>query len=366
MGLGGGSFTSTDKILPGSYINFISSVGADEVFANRGVVAMPLVLDWGIDGQVIEVSANTFQSQAKGIFGYSYLDDKLKGIADLFKNASKAYFYRLVKSGVKATNTFGSATCFGLRGNDITIIISINVEDAGKMDVSTLLDGENVDGQTVASASELVDNDFVVFDTGATLAQTAGLAMSGGSNGDTVTGAEYSAFLAMIEPYRFNVLGCLALDDTIKDLFVAFTKRMRDDNGIKFQTVVYKRESSDYEGIISIDNETLTSGALASSLVYWTAGVIAGVLINQSVTNKAYDGQFEVDINYTIDALEGAVAAGKFIFHRVGNEVRVLTDINTLLTFSAEKTKDFSKNQTIRCIDQVGNDIAYLTQSIWA
>ena len=38
--------------------------------------------------------------------------------------------------------------------------------------------------------------------------------------------------------------------------------------------------------------------------------------------------------------------------------MRVLEDINTLTTFTEEKSEDFKENQTIRVIDQIGNDIA--------
>lgn len=33
-------------------------------------------------------------------------------------------------------------------------------------------------------------------------------------------------------------------------------------------------------------------------------------------------------------------------------------DINTLVTFTEEKKEDFSNNQTVRVLDQIGNDIA--------
>ena len=38
--------------------------------------------------------------------------------------------------------------------------------------------------------------------------------------------------------------------------------------------------------------------------------------------------------------------------------MRVLTDINTFTGITDEKSADFSSNQTIRVLDQIGNDIA--------
>ena len=50
--------------------------------------------------------------------------------------------------------------------------------------------------------------------------------------------------------------------------------------------------------------------------------------------------------------LEQAIKAGKFMFHNVDDEVRVLTDINTFVSFKEDKNEDFQSNQTIRVLDQ--------------
>ncbi|EQK31235.1 phage tail sheath family protein, partial [Clostridioides difficile P73] len=194
----------------------------------------------------------------------------------------------------------------------------------------------------------------------ATLEASAGLVFTGGTNGEAVTGAEYQAFLNKIESYSFNALGCLATTAEIKSLFVEFTKRMRDKVGAKFQTVLYKKNDADYEGVVSVENKVKDTGLLESSLVYWTTGAIAGCDINKSNTNKKYDGEFDVDVNYTQIQLEEALKSGKFIFHKVGDEVHVLEDINTFVSFTDDKNDDFSSNQSIRVLDQIANDIATL------
>ncbi|HBF2991414.1 TPA: phage tail sheath subtilisin-like domain-containing protein, partial [Clostridioides difficile] len=177
---------------------------------------------------------------------------------------------------------------------------------------------------------------------------------------EAVTGAEYQAFLDKIESYSFNALGCLATTAEIKSLFVEFTKRMRDKVGAKFQTVLYKKNDADYEGIVSVENKIKDKDLAESSLIYWTTGAIAGCDINKSNTNKRYDGEFDVDVNYTQIQLEEALKTGKFIFHKVGDEVHVLEDINTFVSFTDEKNDDFSSNQSIRVLDQIANDIATL------
>ncbi|MFN1894310.1 phage tail sheath subtilisin-like domain-containing protein [Clostridioides difficile] len=53
--------------------------------------------------------------------------------------------------------------------------------------------------------------------------------------------------------------------------------------------------------------------------------------MNLILINK-YDGEFDVDVNYTQIQLEEALKSGKFIFHKVGDEVHVLEDINTFVS----------------------------------
>ncbi len=86
MALGGGVFLTQNKVLPGTYINFISASRASATLSDRGYVAMALELDWGIDDEVFTVTPEDLQKDSLMIFGYDYTSDKLKGLRDLFKN----------------------------------------------------------------------------------------------------------------------------------------------------------------------------------------------------------------------------------------------------------------------------------------
>ena len=48
------------------------------------------------------------------------------------------------------------------------------------------------------------------------------------------------------------------------------------------------------------------------------------------------------------------------MIHDVDGTARVLSDINTFVSVTDEKTADFSSNQTVRVLDQIANDIALL------
>ena len=359
MALGGGTFLTQNKVLPGAYINFISVATASANMSDRGYAAMGLELDWGQEGKIFEVTNGDFQKNSMKIFGHSYADDAMKGLRDLFKNVTTLFAYRLNGGGAKAANTFATALYSGTRGNDIKIAVQANVDDNSKFDVQTWLDGVLMDTQTVAKAAELVANDYVVFKTDASLTVTAATALTGGTNG-TSNAAAHQAFLDKVESYpAINAIGYVGTETAVKSLYAAFAKRMRDEVGVKFQSVIYQ-QAADYEGVINVKNKVLDEGADEASMVYWTLGVAAGTAVNASATNKIYDGEFTVDVDYTQAQLESAIKAGEFTFHQVGSDVRVLSDINSLVTTTANKGDIFKDNQTIRVCDQIATDIANL------
>lgn len=355
MALGGGTFFTQNKVLPGAYINFISASKASATLSDRGYAAMALELDWGVENTIFEVTNDDLQKNSMKLFGYDYTAPQLKGLRDLFLNLKTLYIYRLTSGGVKATNTYATAKYCGTRGNNLKVVISNNVEEEEKFDVSLYIDDTTLlDKQTVSQMSELVDNDYVTWKSGASLSETAGEPLSTGTNG-TVNGLAHQTFLDKAESYYFNILGCVSTEDEIKSLYVAYTKRLRDEVGAKFQLVVHNKEA-DYEGVINVINDVEESPV--SSLVYWVTGAEASCAVNASLLNKKYDGEFTVKADYTQSQLEGFINAGKFAFHKVDNDVRVLSDINTLLTTSDVKGDVFKENQTIRVCDQIANDIA--------
>lgn len=358
MALGGGTFVTQNKKLPGAYINFISAASASATLSDRGIATMPLELDWGVEGAVFEVTNGDFQKNSMEIFGYAYTDEKLKGLRDLFLNTKTLYAYRLNGGGTKAANDFAEALYSGVRGNDLKIVIQKNVDNEKKFDVKTVMGTTVVDEQTVEKAADLVNNAFVKWNTGATLAVTASTPLSGGTNG-TVDGAAHQAYLDKIEAYTYNAMGVVTTDETIKSLYVAFNKRLRDEMGVKFSLYVY-RKAADYYGVTNVKNKVTDDGWNEAAIIYWVTGASAGCEVNKSLQNKVYDGEFTVDTNYTQNELSAAIDAGEFVLHKVGSDVRVLEDINSMITTSDTQGDVFKDNQTVRVIDQIANDIAVL------
>ena len=377
MALGGGTFLTENKILPGYYMNVVSRSAASATLSDRGTATIPLELDWGVENAIYTVTNEDFEKNSLKIFGYPYDSDKMKGLRDLFKGAKTLHTFNLcsVNSGAaKADCIFATAKYKGVAGNHIKIKIAANADDDTKFDVSTLYahDGTNfneMDIQTVATATDLKNNDWVDFKSGATLAVTAGTALTGGANG-TVDGTAYQAYTDKITAYSFNVMGILSTTTAIKNLFISMVNRLRDQLGIKFQLVLHQAVDTcnpDYIGVISvendIDNVSVDTGYPVSAAVYWVTGKEAGANVNESIQNTVYNGEFKIQTDYSQSQLEAALTAGKFIFHNQNNDVCVLEDINTFVTVTDVMGEIFKDNQTIRVIDQIAIDDAKLFNS---
>lgn len=363
MALGGGNFLTQDKILPGTYINFVSASGASNALSERGIAAIAMEMDWGPENSVFEAEQGDFSRNSLTVFGYPYTDDKMKPIRELFLHAQKVLFFRLNpgETGNKAANTYATAQYTGTRGNALKVVVTTNensTEGQPLYDVCTYLDTVLVDRQNgVAGMADLKANRFVTWESGASLGLTAGMPLTGGSNG-AVTNAAHQNFLDQLESYSFNAVGCLSADETIKSLYAAYTARMRDELGRKFQCVVF-RKLADHEGVISLKNG-LRDNDITTDLIPWVTGVAAGTAVNKSASSLLYDGEYEPDTRYTQAQLEAGIREGSFMLHLVNGSVRVLTDINSFVSYSEEKGEDFSSNQTVRVLDQIANSEAAL------
>lgn len=363
MALGGGSWLTQNKVLPGSYINFTSLAKASTTLSDRGVAAAPFVLSWGPEGTVFEVTAQDFQKNSKKIFGYGNDAPEMLALREIFCNATKVCCYRLGTS-TKASNDYATAKYGGARGNNLTIKITSDVDNDGGFIVSTLLDNITVDEQRVKNATELVENDFVIFKDKTLTDSEAGVPLTNGADCEDITGKHYQEFLDAIESYSFNTLCCPVKPSeqtkTTVALFVNFTKRMREEVGAKFQLCAIQ-PTADTEGVIGVwNNATTASGTDTDALVYWVTGAQAAVAADKSLTNSEYNGRLTIATDYTQAALEAAIKSGKFMFHNVNGKVRVLEDINTLVTLTEEKGELFQRNQTVRVCDQIANDVAAL------
>ena len=87
MALGGGTFLVQNKVLPGAYINFISVAQASATLSDRGIVTIPLAMNWGPEGKIFTVEQADFIKNSQKIFGYAYTADSGSKDTDRRKRA---------------------------------------------------------------------------------------------------------------------------------------------------------------------------------------------------------------------------------------------------------------------------------------
>lgn len=360
--MAGGTWTTQNKVRPGVYTNTVSQSRPIGSIGERGIVAFPASLPWGPTG-IIKITSDEFQDKALSILGYRATDTRIRHIAAAMTHANTILLYGLGRQGaVKATATVGNLTATakygGLRGNDLKVVIQQSLDVSGSFDVYTLLENEELDRQTVAGIADLAANDYIDWSGTGTITATAGANLTGGAAG-TSTGNEYSDALTAFEAEDFNVLGIPSDEETIKQLAVAYTKRLRND-GKKFTTMVIGYPEANTEGVTSLKNGIVTDDGLnvpATSLIWEIAAMAAAARVNQSLTNTDIPNAIDAYPKYTNAEIIQALKDGELVISLNKGRVVVEQDINTLTTFTLEKRNEFRKNRVLRVLDGIDNDL---------
>lgn len=362
--MAGGTWISQNKVRPGVYINFKARPQPLGSVGDRGIAAFPVALPWGDPTNVITLDASEYSKKSLELIGFNATDARIRHITSAANHAKQVLLYRLGGSGAtKATATEGDLTATakwgGTRGNDLKIVVQANIDEPTLFDVVTLLDNDEVDRQTVPYIAGLAENSFIVWSGTGDLTATAGVSLTGGTDGST-TGADFSAALSAFEAYQFNVLGIPLDDSTSKQLAVAYVKRQREDEGKKIQAVLVNYSSADCEGIISLRNGIVTSDGLQigpTSLVWEIAAMQAAAAVNESLTYRAIPNAVDAYPRLTNSETITALKTGELVITALNGNAVIEQDINTLTSFTPDRSKAFSKNRVLRVLDTIGNDV---------
>ncbi|BBI32043.1 phage tail sheath family protein [Cohnella abietis] len=365
--MAGGTWVSQNKIRPGVYINFVGDGGPLGTLGERGIAAIALILPWGPSQSIMQIEAG---EDVFVLLGHDIAAKDLLLVKESLKQAKTLLLYRL-NIGTKATATSGTLTITakhgGIRGNDIKVVIQANLDDNAKFDVITKLDGVTKDKQVVANVAELVANDWVVFSGTATLTASAGIPLVGGANGAVVNG-DHTGFLMALELLDFQTVAYTGADSVLKGIYSAYVKRLRDDEGKKVQAVVANYPAADHEGVISVKNGVILSDGTkltAEQATAWVAAATAAASVASSLTFQGYDDAIDANPRYTNAQIEAALVAGEFLFTANRDRAIVEQDINTLTSFTPDKTRPFAKNRIIRVLDGIGNDFKRIYESFY-
>lgn len=365
--MAGGTWTSQNKVRPGVYIRFKTAKASGLNVGTRGVVAFAKAISWGPVGVVTEIEAG---QDVTPITGYDITSEKNRWLNEMFKGTNrtngpvKILFYRLSGAGAEqAAGAIGdlnfSAKYPGARGNDITVIVTEEVDNT--FTVSTAVDGEIVDTQIgITAISDLRENNWVTWSGTGDITANTGVTLTGGADG-TVSTAAYSTFLSAIEPYKFDVLAYDGSDATVLDAMSAFVKRIADESGAYTQLVASGFATGpDSRFIVDVESGvTLGDGTqlTASQTVWWAAGALAGATYNQSLTYATYPGAVAVSPVLTNSDTIDALNKGQFVLFAENGTVKVEQDINSLVTYTEDIGKVYRKNRVIRLCNTIANDL---------
>lgn len=356
--MAGGTFYSKNKVLSGFYYNVQSKKVVNISQATHGVVAYAIEQpNWYVEGMT-RITPDTNLLNTLGYAELDFISDMFKGSADASGASEILVYIPTQTGGVKASATVGTLTItakrVGTLGNDLTCKIDLD-SITNEYVVRAYLKGALVEKVKTATIDAY---NSIWFDLSGDLAEIVATALTGGTNG-TVSATAYNDFLEALETYRFNVLCYDGAGSTTKALISQFLEKYRDDLGRCCRAVV-NNYSADYERITSVNvtSITLSDGTIKTGqeVTWWVAGVEAGALGNQDLTNQAYPNAVSVSPRLTDDQQIEMIKNGQLSFIEEYGEVKILSDINTLVTFTTQKSKTWSYNELIRTIDEIGND----------
>ena len=379
---GGGTFVTQNKILPGAYINVVSAARATATLGKRGIAAIALPLTPYRIGEVIHITSMEFIQTPDDILGEGVPESSMRVLRELFQHATEAYIYNSYNGVVPATH---AVITISLNGVTPTTGVAITggtttITQLGALQVNSTAINTLFSVAINGEAKDWTDNGSEVVPAWATITLTAIATgkltpavltafnqMGGTYSYSAVDGAEQSSAEAPeigeiclgLEPYEFNALACYTGESDEIQTYISQIEAWRDQYGKKCIGVVYNTEA-DHEGIVNVTSTVSDSGIEPYALVAWVTGAQAGCEVNQSCTNMIYDGEYTVRTNLSQSGLEQAILNGHFVFHLAYGDVRVLDDINSLVTTTMDKGEDFKSNQTMRVVDQIANDIAKL------
>lgn len=363
----GGNWSAQNKVRPGVYINFSSQKEKGLTIGERGTVAICEPMSWGPVAKIIEVAAGEDTTPYCGYPIYSinarFLNEIFKG-SDRTAGPNKVLLYRPAASGAAAaTATLGNLTATalypGLRGDDISVVITADPDATGSFTVQTIVDGVAVDSQSGKMVTDLIPNSWVGFTGTGALTANAGVALTGGADG-TVNAAAYSTFLTALEPYRFDILIYDGSDTTTIAAFQNFVKRMWANEGKYCQLVAAGQTSPDSWQIINVNNGVILSdGATITPQMacWWVGGAQAGCKYNESLTYAKYPGAVDVTPKLSNSQTISALQAGDLVLTADNGAVKVEWDIDSFTTYTDQYIEAYHKNRVIRLLSTIANDV---------
>lgn len=369
--MAGGTFTlSGKKVRPGTYINTKSGKQSSVAVNLEGAVVLPLIgANYGPAKEFIRIDANAPDANYTKL-GMSVYDDDdcMLLIREVLKGCGTVYVF-IPTAGTKATATIESklvctAKYGGSLGNKLKVAVVANADlGTGYFNVNVYLDNVLVETHSgVQTIGDLADvSDYIDFTaaTGSTastaLVANAGTSLTGGANG-SLNNADFTSMLDLSETLDYSVFAFPYSSSTYSALCTAIQSKVRyffEDAG-KDVFAVMSGVAANSEHCINVTNGVVLDDNTeidATKAVAFVAGITAGASYTQSNTHRQYIGAKAVLNPKTHDQAVAAINAGQFFFsYDEDYNVVVEYDINSLTTFTQEKTEDYRKMRIQRTL----------------
>lgn len=401
--MAGGTWKMQNKVRPGVYIN-VKSDGKPVATTPLGRLLMfqNKPLGWGKKG-IIELTAT---SDFTALTGHNNTDEVLAPVHEALKNAETVLLLNDFTGGAKATGTKSgvytvNAKYEGEQGNNISVSFVPNpaVGDANTQDVTvtTIFGTKQVDQVKITLPKANTDaiakagltkeeqleihNDYVDIAFGTPAEVTSELAakgeyplytaifngltqsatnvtLTGGTSGTNNVVNDMDDYLEN-EYYAVATTAGWEESSNIHKLLAEEIKILRENVGIKVRAVVpnVSGVAYNYEGVSTVLNGyVLNDGTVISPNIATArfAGMSASATPDQALTYAQLDDAVEASPKLNNDKTIEALNAGQIVFTTLaGSRVVIEQDINSLIKFTSEKSKDFSKNRIIRTLDEI-------------
>ncbi|WP_322201141.1 phage tail sheath C-terminal domain-containing protein [Acutalibacter intestini] len=363
--MAGGTWETQNKPLPGVYLRFRTKAGLGLSVGQRGAVTICKAMSWGPVGVMEEVEPSTDPTP---FCGYGAGRPEARFIREIFKGSSrtpaprKLLLYRPPAAGsapasAKLAGLTVTARYPGERGNDITIAIAESPDQEGLCTVTTLVDGELQDRQQGRTPEDLKENGWVRFTGTGALASTTGTQLTGGLNGEIAASA-YAGYLTQVEKSGASVMIYDGEDPVVKSAMRAFVVRMAQEAGRYCQLVASGMEQPDSQFVINVASGVVLEDGTRltpAETCWWVGGAQAGASFHQALTYASYPGALAAETPETVKLDQGA--RGRFILFNEDGAVKVLQDVNSLVSFTPNNGRAFCKNRTMRLCAAIASDV---------
>lgn len=159
----------------------------------------------------------------------------------------------------------------------------------------------------------------------------------------------YTAVLKRLKDLKWNYLTIPELASADTAIISAWIKQCRDDERKTFKAVMAHCKG-DHEGIINFTTENISTtitGATHTAAEYCAriAGVLAGLSLARSSTYYVMEDISDAE---TPDDPDERIDAGELVIIFDGRKYKIGRGVNSLVTFTAEKTEDMEESACIR------------------